>query len=157
MIPPGGVARRQTDAAPTAPVETGWASSACTGPAKASALFRSYNGTVAQAEASVIAMTAPATRFVTYADQNTGVAWANPSPNSASVTFTANSLIGAGVGSNTITVTPGSHGSASLGPFLGISAFQGSITITSSQPIISLSLDAEAPPIFSALPPGQDP
>ena len=37
----------------------GWASASCTGPVKASALFRSYNGSVATGEASVIAMTVP--------------------------------------------------------------------------------------------------
>jgi hypothetical protein len=156
-IPPGGLAQRQTDAAPNASVVTGWASANCTGPVKASALFRDYNGTAPLAEASVLAMTAPATKFVTYADQNTGVAWANPSANTASVTFAADSGTGTGVGVTTITLAPGAHGSANLGPLLGIQAFQGSITVTSSQPIISLSLDFETPPIFSSLPPGQQP
>jgi len=158
-IPPGGVARRQTDAAQNTSAVTGWASANCTGPVKASALFRSYNGTVPQAEASVLAMTVPATKFLTYADQLTGVAWANPSPSSAAITVTVNNLNGTGIGdgSMTITVAPDSHGSANLGALLGISPFQGSVTINSTQPIISLSLNAEASPIFSSLPPGQGP
>jgi hypothetical protein len=49
-IPPSGLARRQTDAQPTAQVVTGWAAANCTGPIRASALFRAYNGAVAQAE-----------------------------------------------------------------------------------------------------------
>ena len=44
-IPAGGTARRQTDAQPNLPVLTGWAEAVCTGPVKASALFRLYNGT----------------------------------------------------------------------------------------------------------------
>jgi hypothetical protein len=85
----GGVARRQTDAQTSQPVVTGWAVANCTGPVKANALFRSYNGNVAQAEASLPAMAFPANQFVTYADQATGVAYANPSPNAATVLFTA--------------------------------------------------------------------
>jgi hypothetical protein len=102
-------------------------------------------------------MTAPATRFVTYADQLTGVAWANPSASFAVVAFTPKDTSGTVIASNTMTLPAGSHGAANLGPLLSISNFQGSITITSSVPIISLSLNFEAAPIFSALPPGQDP
>jgi hypothetical protein len=39
-------------------------------------------------------MASPATQFVTYADQSTGVAYANPSPSSAMVTFTARNQTG---------------------------------------------------------------
>src|ERR1700683_3823477 len=55
-IAAGGLARRQTDAQPSLPVVTGWAVASCNGPVKASALFRSYSGNVALAEASVTAM-----------------------------------------------------------------------------------------------------
>ncbi|MGO9254993.1 MAG: hypothetical protein ACLQU1_01625 [Bryobacteraceae bacterium] len=106
-IPAGGVARRQTDAQTSQPVVTGWAAANCTGPVKASALFRSYNGNVAQAEASVPAMTFPANQFVTYADQATGVAYANPSPDAATVTFTAKNQTGAVIGSQSISLPAG--------------------------------------------------
>jgi hypothetical protein len=154
-IPPGGTARRQTDAQPNLPVVTGWASSACTGPVKASSLFRLYNGNTPEAEASVIAMTAPATQFVTYADQFTGVAYANPSATSATVTFTAKNTGGAVVGSKSIVLAAGAHDAQNLGPLLGLASFQGSISVASTVPIVSLSLNAEASPIFSSLPPGQ--
>ena len=154
-IPAGGIARRQTDAQADQPVVTGWASAACTGPVKASALFRSYNGAVAQAEASVPAMAFPATQFVTYADQSTGVAYANPSSKAATVTFTARNQSGAVVGAGMITLPSLAHGSRNLGPLLGLGSFQGSITIASTAPIVSLSLNAEAAPVISSLPPGQ--
>ena len=154
-IPPFGLARRQTDAQASAPVTTGWAAANCSGPVKASALFRSYNGSVAQAEASVPAMAAPATQFVTYADQTTGVAYANPSSTAATVTFTARDATGATVGSKSLILASMAHGSQNLGPLLGVASFQGSLTIAASAPIVSLSLDAEASPIFSSLPPGQ--
>ncbi len=154
-IPAGGIARRQTDAQPTLPVVTGWASANCTGPIKASALFRSYNGNTPLAEASVIAMTAPATQFVTYGDQLSGVAYANPSQTAATVTFTAKDRAGTFVASSSIALSAGAHGSQSLGSLLGLSSFQGSITITSSVPIVSLSLNFEAAPVFSSLPQGQ--
>jgi hypothetical protein len=154
-IPAGGIARRQTDAQTSQPVVTGWAAANCTGPVKASALFRSYNGNIAQAEASVPAMTFPANQFVTYADQATGIAYANPSTNAATVMFTAKDQNGAVLGSQSISLPAGAHGSQNLGPLLGLSAFQGSISIASSTPIISLSLNAEAAPVISSLPPGQ--
>jgi hypothetical protein len=151
----GGTARRQTDAQPNLPVVTGWALANCSGPVKASALFRRYNGNVPVAEASVIAMTAPASRFITYADQTTGVAYANPSPNPAKITFTAQDASGAGVAAASLTLPAGAHGAQNLGPLLGVSSFQGSITIASLQPIVSLSLNAEASPSFSSLPAGE--
>jgi hypothetical protein len=154
-IPAGATTQRRTDAQPNIPAVTGWARADCTGPVKASALFRSYNGNVAQAEAAMIAMPEPATTFVTYADQSTGVAYANPSAEPAMVTFTLADTTGAPLGSTTITLPEYCHGFAGLGSLLGISSFQGSVTITSTRPILSLSLDFEAAPVFSALPPGQ--
>jgi hypothetical protein len=154
-IPPGGIARRQTDAESQQATVTGWATASCTGPVKASALFRSYNGSVAQAEASVPAMTYPTTEFVTYADQSTGVAYANPSESAAAVSFLAKDQNGAVIGTASISLSAGAHGSSNLGPLLGLASFQGSITISSSQPIVSLSLNAEASPVISSLPPGQ--
>jgi hypothetical protein len=154
-IAAGGLARRQTDSQPNLPVVTGWAAASCNGPVKASALFRDYNGSVALAEASVPAMAAAATQFVTYADQTTGVAYANPSPGSAMVTFTARNQTGVVLASQSIAVPSGWHGSQNLGTLLSLSSFQGSLTITASAPIVSLSLNAEAAPILSSLPPGQ--
>jgi len=49
------------------------------------------------------------------------------------------------------------HGAANLGPLLGLSSFTGFDKITSTIPIISLSLNAEAFTVFSALPPGDLP
>ncbi len=102
----------------------------------------------------MIAATSPASQFVTYADQTTGVAYANPSPGSAVISFTARNGSGSVMGTGSLTLAPGAHGQANLGPLLGISSFQGSVTITSLEPIISLSLNAEAFPSFSSLPPG---
>ena len=55
----GGTIHTQTDAQPTAPVQTGWALCQCTGPIKASILFRSYSGALPQAEGSVLGATTP--------------------------------------------------------------------------------------------------
>jgi len=155
VIPPGGIARRQTDSLPAVPLTTGWATANCTGPVKASALFRSYKGTTATGEASVIAMNALASRFVTYADQMTGVALANPSGGPAKVTLTAQDTTGKMVATASITLPAGAHGSQNLGPLFGVAQFQGSVTITSLEPIVSLSLNAEAAPSFSSLPAGE--
>ena len=65
-------------------VAPGWARATCSGPVKASLLYRGYDSAgVAVAEAGVNATAVPATRFVTFAEQGegkpgTGVAYANP-------------------------------------------------------------------------------
>ena len=37
----------------------------------------------------------------------------------------------------------------------GLSSFTGSLEVISTEPIVSLSLNAEAAPVFSSLPPGE--
>ena len=37
----------------------------------------------------------------------------------------------------------------------GLTSFTGSIEVTSTEPIVSLSLNFEAAPVFSSLPPGE--
>jgi hypothetical protein len=156
VIQPGGTLHVQTDAAPDKPLATGWARAYCNGPIKASTLFRSYDKTVTNptAEGSVIAMTAPASRFITFADQITGVAYANPSHETASVNFIAKDTAGATVKSWQRNVLAGAHGAFNVRD-VGVPNFTGSLTISSLAPIISLSLNFESAPLFSALPPGQ--
>ena len=52
---------------------------------------------------------------------------------------------------------PLAHGAKNIGPLLGIASFTGFVKITSTIPIISLSLNFEVAPIFSSLPPGDLP
>ncbi|MBI4459000.1 MAG: hypothetical protein HY648_02940 [Acidobacteria bacterium] len=153
-LPPGGSIHTESTASLSALETRGWARATCSAPIKASLLFRFYQGGP-RGEASVNAMTAAATKFVTFSDQLTGVAYANPSGQTANVTFTAISSTGAKLASKSIPVLPGEHGAANIGPFLGISSFRGSIQIVSSTPIVSLSLNAEAFPVVSSLPPGE--
>jgi len=158
VVPPGGSIHDQTIASLTAAVSEGWAHSTCTGPVEASLLYRLYTNGVATSEAGVNAETAPTTSFVTFAQTATGVAYANPSTTqSATVTFTVFSNAGASLGSTSVTLGPLAHGSANLGPLLGLSSFTGMVEIVSSIPIISLSLNAEAFPVISSLPPGDLP
>jgi hypothetical protein len=153
---PGGTLHAQTDSDPTGPVLTGWAHATCDGPVKASVLFRDFEGTAPRAEASVPASTTPAVRFVTFSDQITGVAFANPLSTVSTLTFTARDLGGKTLAVNSLTLPGLNHGSFNVGPFLGLRPFQGSLSIDATSPIISLALDFESAPIFSALPPGQD-
>jgi hypothetical protein len=126
---------------------------------QASLLYRLYNSSgVAVGEASVNAETAPTTKFATFAQTATGVAYANPSTTqSAVVTFTVFNTAGAQLGSTNISLGPLAHSSANLGPLLGLPSFTGFVEITSTTPIISLSLNAEVFPVFSSLPPGDLP
>lgn len=154
---PGASIHVETTADVTAATVSGWAGAQCTGPIKASLLYRLYNGTVAQGEASVNASTSLATEFVTFAQTQTGVAYANPSAVPANVTITVLDTSGNTLGSTTFVLQPNQHGAANLAPLLGLTSFTGSVQITSATPIISLSVNAEAFPVFSSLPPGDLP
>jgi hypothetical protein len=156
-LTPGADLHQQTTGDPAAPVGVGWAVAVCSSAIKASMLYRIYNQGVAQGEAGVNAMTTPTTEFVTFAETRTGIAYANPSTTPATVTIKVLSSAGLALGSKVIQLAPNEHGAANLGPLLGLNSFTGSVQITSTVPIVSLSLNAEAFPVFSALPPGDLP
>ncbi len=154
-LQPGQSIHDQSMGNPALPVSQGWARATCTGPVQASVLFRLYRSGVAVAEAGVNAENAPITQFATFAQTATGVAYANPSPaQSATITFTVYNAAGTQLGSKIINLGPLAHGSANLGPLLGLQSFTGFVKVTSTIPIISLSLNFEAAPVFSSLPPG---
>lgn len=158
-LQPGGTIHVQTGAEAGSASVTGWAEALCTGPVKASVLFRYYSNGVAQSEAGVNAMTAPAREFSTFAQINTGVAWANPSTSPATVTLTAvDATTGQSQGTTTFNLAPNAHGAANINSLMSLpSTFTGSIQITSTVPITSLSLNAEAFPVISSMPPGDLP
>ena len=115
VLPPGGSVHQETDVDLSAPLAPGWARATCSGPVQASLLFRGYNSEgMPVAEAGVNAAAVPATRFVTFAEQGegqfgTGVAYANPSDTSATVTFTARDTAGEVLPSVNRTLSPGGH------------------------------------------------
>jgi hypothetical protein len=155
ILAPGGEIHQQSQANTSGTAITGWAQGQCTGPVKASLLFRLFSNGTAIGEAGVNASTAPTTEFVTYATNQAGVAYANPPANAAAtVTVTALDTTGAFMGVTSFQLAPGQHGSQNVGPMLGLGSFNGSVQVTSTQPIVSLSLNAEAFPAFSSLPPG---
>ncbi len=157
-LEPGQVIHDQTVANLSAPTAQGWAQATCNGSVQASVLYRYYQAGAPVGEAGVNAETAPTTKFATFAQTQTGVAYANPSTTEAAmVTLTVISSAGAKLGSTTITLGPLGHGAANLGPLLGLQSFTGFVEITSTMPIISLSLNAEVFPVFSSLPPGDLP
>jgi len=154
----GGSIHDITTAPHTGSVVQGWAQSTCTGPVQASMLFRSYTNGVPLDEAGVNGETAPTTVFATFAQTATGVAYANPSTTqSAAITFTVYSNAGARLGSGSVVLGPLQHGASNIGPLLGLTNFTGFVKITSTIPIISLSLNFESAPVFSSLPPGDLP
>jgi hypothetical protein len=158
VLAPGGSIHDQTTAPHTGTVVPGWAQANCTGPVQASMLFREYANGVPLDEAGVNAETAPTTEFATFAQTNTGVAYANPSTTqSATITFTVYNNAGTLLGSHSMVLGPLAHGASNIGPLLGLTSFTGMVKITSTIPIISLSLNFEAAPIFSSLPPGDLP
>ena len=161
VLPPGGSVHQETNLELSAPLAPGWARAACSGPVKASLLYRRRNSEgVPTGEAGVNAATVPATRFVTFAQQGegkfgTGVAYANPSPTAALVTFTARDAAGEVLASVDETLLPNGHDAQNMAPLFGLSSFAGSLEVTSTEPIVSLSLNFEADPVFSSLPPGE--
>ena len=144
-----------------APFAPGWARATCSGPVKASLLFRLHNSEgVPIAEGGVNAAAVPATRFVTFAEQGegkqgTGVAYANPSATEAVVTFTAKDALGQTLASVDKTLLSNEHAAQNMAPLFALSSFTGSLEVTSTVPIVSLSINAEAAPVFSSLPPGE--
>lgn len=156
ILGPGESVHDPTISAQSGAVSQGWAQTSCDGSVQASLLYRLFQQGTAVGEAGVNAMTAPATKFATYADAKAAVAYANPSSTqSALVTLTVINSGGIKLGSASLTLGPLGHGSANLGPLVGLPAFVGFVQITSTIPIVSLSLNAEAFPSFSSLPPGQ--
>ena len=161
ILLPGGSVHQETNVELSAPLAPGWARATCSGPVKASLLFRQHNSAgLPVAEAGVNAATVPATRFVTFAEQGegksgTGVAYANPSATSALVTFTAKDEAGQTLDSVVRTLLPGGHEAQNMVSLFGLSSFTGSLEVASTAPIVSLSLNFEAAPVFSSLPPGE--
>ena len=161
VLPPGGSVHQETDVDLSAPLEPGWALANCSGPVQASLLFRQYDSEgMPVAEAGVNAATVPATRFVTFAEQGegkngTGVAYANPSATAALVTFTARAADGEVLAIEDLMLPPNWHGAQNMPPLFDLSSFTGSLEVTSTEPIVSLSLNFEADPVFSSLPPGE--
>ena len=161
VLPPGGSVHQETDVELSAPLAPGWARANCSGPVQASLLFRWYNSEgMPVAEAGVNAATVPATRFVTFAEQGegkngTGVAYANPSDTAALVTFTVRDADGEVLASEDLMLPPNWHGAQNMPTLFDLSSFTGSLEITSTEPIVSLSLNFEAAPVFSSLPPGE--
>ena len=161
VLPPGGSVHEETNVELNAPLAPGWARATCTGPVKASLLFRLHDSAgMPVAEAAVNATTVPATRFVTFAEQGegksgTGVGYANPSDTSALVTFTVRDADGQMLDSFDQTLLAGGHGAQNMALLFGLSSFTGSLEITSTEPIVTLSLNFEAAPVFSSLPSGE--
>ena len=84
----------------------------------------------------------------------TGVAYANPSDTAARVTFTARDAAGRMLDSVVKTLLPGGHDAHGMSGLFGL-PFSGSLEVTSTAPIVSLSINLEAAPVFSSLPPGE--
>ena len=160
LLPPGGSVHQETNVELSASLVRGWARATCTGPLKASLLYRRFEGGVPTGEAGVNATRVPASRFVTFAEQGegrlgTGVAYANPSDTAAVITFTARDTDGEVLASVDRTLLPNGHDAQNMAPLFGLPSFSGSIEVTSTTPIVSLSINAEADLIFSSLPPGE--
>ena len=161
VLPPGGSVHQETNVELSAPLSPGWARATCSGPVKASLLFRQHDSAgMPVAEAGVNAATVPATRFVTFAEQGegkngTGVAYANPSDTAAMLTFTAKDADGEILASVDRPLLPDGHAAENMVDLFGLSSFTGSLEVTSTEPIVSLSLNFEAAPVFSSLPPGE--
>ena len=161
VLPPGGSVHQETNLDLSAPLARGWARATCSGPLKASLLFRWYNSEgMPVAEAGVNAATVPATRFVTFAEQGegkqgSGVAYANPSDTAALVTFTVRDAAGEVLAIEDLMLPPNGHGAQNMPPLFGLPSFSGSLEVTSTEPIVSLSLNFEAASVFSSLPPGE--
>ena len=57
--------------------------------------------------------------------------------------------------SEDLMLPPNWHGAQNMPTLFDLSSFTGSLEVTSTEPIVSLSLNSEAAPVFSSLPPGE--
>ena len=83
------------------------------------------------------------------------MAYANPSTTAAHITFTAKDTAGLTLASVVRTLLPNGHHAQIMAELFGFKSFIGSLEVTSTEPIVSLSINAEAAPVFSSLPPGE--
>jgi hypothetical protein len=155
-LAPGGSIHLLSTADPSA--VGGWAQGQCTGPVKASMLFRWYNQGAAITEAGVNASTTPTTKFATSAQTFTGVAFANPSSTeSAFVTILVLDATGSVLNTSSVTLPPEGHQAYNISTWFN-DDFSGSVQIVSTVPIVSLSLNGEASTpanlVVSSLSPG---
>ena len=74
---------------------------------------------------------------------------------SVPVTFTVRDTAGEVLASVVRTLLPGGHDAHGMMSLFGLTSFTGSVEVTSTEPIVSLSINAEADPVFSSLPPGE--
>ena len=71
------------------------------------------------------------------------------------VTFTARDTAGEVLASVDRELSPGGHDAHGMAELFGLTSFTGSLEVTSTEPIVSLSLNFEADSVFSSLPPGE--
>ena len=164
VLPPGGSVHEETDVELSAPEALGWARVTCTGPVKASLLFRRFEGGVLVGEAGVNATAVPATRFVTFAEQGEGQ-YGDRSGLCQPLRHNSGPghlyCPGRGMGTNggqqsTLgPYCPDGHEAQNMALLFDLTSFNGSLEITSTEPIVTLSINAEAAPVFSSLPPGE--
>ena len=83
------------------------------------------------------------------------MAYANPSDTSALVTITAKDADGETLASVDQTLLPNGHDAKNMVDLFDLGSYSGSLEVTSTAPIVSLSLNNEADPVFSSLPPGE--
>ena len=152
---------QETNVELSAPLVRGWARATCTEPVKASLLYRRFEEGLPSGEAGVNATTVPASRFVTFAEQGegrlgTGVAYANPSDTAAVHHLYRQGRGWGGAGQRrSRPCCPTGMMPRTWRPCSVSAALAGSIEVTSTTPIVSLSLNAEAELVFSSLPPGE--
>ena len=104
--------------------------------------------------------TGPRNWWSSFAEQGEGksgtaVAYVNPSTTAALVTFTAKDADGETLTSVDKPLLPGGHDAQNMVDLFDLSSFTGSLEVTSTEPIVSLSLNFEADSVFSSLPPGE--
>ena len=163
-LPAGGSVHVETNALLSDALSPGWARAACSAPVKASLLFRQYDSSGNPvAEAGVNASAAPSDRFVTFAERAAGRSrdrrrLYQPLRYCDRVRLLYRpGRVGTELATVVRSLLPGGHDAQNLESLFGDIDFTGSLEVTSTEPIVSLSLNFEAAPVFSSLPPGEVP
>ena len=76
-------------------------------------------------------------------------------PLRAILTFTSRDAAGQVLARVDKNLLPGGHDTPNMKDLFGLTSFIGSLEVTSTEPIVTLWLNAEADPVFSSSPPGE--
>ena len=158
VLPPGGSVHQETNVDLSASLAPGWARANCSGPVKASLLYRLHNSEGAPTAEAGVNLQRQFRQPGLSPLPNRGKVSLGPElpmptlpPHRSPSPLLARDMAGELLASVVRTLSPGGHDAHGMAELFGLTSFTGSVEVTSTEPIVSLSLNFEADPVFSSL------